>query len=47
MSMVSIASLKPFSQHDVHFVNYGAIYFKIDDKAGDALGFGYMLMFQS
>ena len=33
--MVSIASFKSSStQHDVHFVNYGPIYFKIDDKAG-------------
>ena len=37
--MVSIASLKYSSiQHDVHLVNYGCIYFKIDDKAEDASG---------
>lgn len=28
-------------QRDVHFVNYGLIYSKTDDKAGYALGWGY------
>ena len=37
--MVSIISLESSSvQHDVHSVNYCPIYFKTDDKAGDALG---------
>ena len=37
--MVSVASSKSSStQHDVYFVNYGPIYFKIDDKTGYALG---------
>ena len=37
--MVSVASFKSSSiQHDVNFVNYGHIYFKIDNKAVYALG---------
>ena len=37
--IVSITSLKCYLiQHNVHLVNYGPIHFKIDDKAGDALG---------
>ena len=43
--MVSVASFKSSSiQHDVHFVNYGPIYFKIDNKAGYALGRGYLVI---
>ena len=41
--MVLISSFKSSSvQHDVNLVNYGPIYFKIDDKAG--LGRGYLLI---
>ena len=37
--MASVASFKFSSiQHDVRFVNYGPIYFKIGDKAGHVLG---------
>ena len=33
-----VTSFKSSStQHDVHFVNYGPIYFEIDDKAGHVL----------
>ena len=33
--MVSVTYFKSSSiQHDVHFVNYGPVYFKIDNKAG-------------
>ena len=43
--MVSVSGFKSSSiQHDVHFVNYDPIYFKIDNKAGYAIGRGYMLM---
>ena len=43
--MVSVSSFKSSStQHDVHFVNYGPIYFKIDDKAAYALGRGYLVI---
>ena len=42
--MVSISGFKSSStQHDVHLVNYGPIYFKIDNKAGFALGRGYLV----
>ena len=42
--MASVTSLKTSSiQHDVHFVNSGPIYFKIDNKAGCALGRGYLV----
>ena len=37
--MVSIASFtSSAAQQDVHFVNYGHIYFKIDDKEAYAFG---------
>ena len=37
--MLSITSFKlSLIQHDVHFVNEGPIYFKIDNKAAYALG---------
>ena len=37
--MVSISSVKSSStQQDVHLVNYGPIYFKIDKKTADVLG---------
>ena len=43
--MVSVVSFKSFSiQHDVHFVNHGPIYFKIDDKAAYTLGRGYLVI---
>ena len=43
--MVSVASVKSSSiQHDVHLVNYGPIYSKIDNKAGYALGRGYLVI---
>ena len=46
--MVSIASFKSSSiKPDVHFVNYGPIYFKIDDKAGYDLGRGYLVIDRS
>ena len=46
--MVSVSSFKSSStQHDVHFVNYGPIYFKIDHKAGYALGRGYLVIDRS
>ena len=32
------SEVKSSVQHDVHLVNDGPIYFKIDDKAGYALG---------
>ena len=36
--MASIATFKSsLIQHDFHLVNYGPIYFEIDDKAGDVL----------
>ena len=42
--MVSVSSFKSSStQHDVRFVNYGPVYFKIDDKAEYALGRGYLV----
>ena len=42
--MVSVASFKSSSiEHDVHFANYGPIYFKIDDKAAYALGQSYLV----
>ena len=45
--MVLIASFKSSSiQHGVHFVN-GPIYFKIDDKAGYALGRGHFVIDRS
>ena len=45
--MVSVTSFKSSSiQHDVHFVHYGPIYFKIDDKAGYALGWDYLVAVQ-
>ena len=43
--MVSVSSFKSSSiQHDVHFVDYGPSYFKIDDKVGRALGRGYLVI---
>ena len=46
--MVSISIFKSSStQHDVHLVNYGPIYLKIDHKAGYALGRGYLLIDRS
>ena len=46
--MASVSSFKSSStQHDVHFVNYGPIYFKIDNKAGYALGWGYLVIERS
>ena len=43
--MVSIIHFKSSSiQHDVHFVNYGPIYFKIDYKAGYVFGRGYLVI---
>ena len=37
--MVSIASFKSSSiQNDDTFINYGPLYFKIEDKAGYVLG---------
>ena len=43
--MVSGASSKSSSmQHDVHFVNYGPIYLKIDVEAGYASGRGSLLI---
>ena len=43
--MVSVSSFKSSSiQHDVHFVNYGPVYFKIDDKAGYASGQGCLVI---
>ena len=42
--MVSVASFTFSSpEQDVHVVNYGPIYFRIDDKAGYALGRGYLV----
>ena len=42
--MVSVSSFKSSSiQHDVHFLNYGPIYFKIDNKAGYTLGRGFLV----
>lgn len=41
--MVPLAIFKSSSiQHDVHLVNDGPIYSKIDDKAGSALGFHFL-----
>ena len=41
--MDSNSSFKSSStQHDVHLINYGPIYFKIDNKAGYDLGQGYL-----
>ena len=34
-------------QHDDHFVNYGPIYSKTDDKAGYAMGRGYLVIDKS
>ena len=46
--MVSVASFKSSStQHDADFINYGPIYFKIEDKAGYALGRGYLVIDRS
>ena len=46
--MVLISSLKSSStQHDAHFVNYGPVYLKIDDKVRYALGRGYLLILRS
>ena len=46
--MVSLASFEcSFTQRDVHFVNHGPIYSKIDDKAGYALGWGYCVLDKS
>ena len=46
--MVLISRLKSSStQHDDHFVNYDLIYFKIDNKAGDALGWDYQVIYRS
>ena len=46
--MVSITSFKSCSmQHDVYFVNYGPVYFKIDNKAGYALGRDYLMINRS
>ena len=42
--MVSIPSFKSSIQHDVHFVNYGPIYSKTDNKAAYALGRGYLVI---
>ena len=43
--MVSVASLKSSTiQHETHLVNYGAIYFKIDDKAAYASRRGYLVV---
>ena len=43
--MASFASLKSSStQHDFHFVNYGHIWSKTDNKAGHALGRGYIVI---
>ena len=43
--MVSIASLKPSSmQYDVHLGHFGLPDFICDDKAGYALGRGYVLI---
>ena len=40
--MILIASVRSSSiQHDVHLLNYGLIYSKIDNKTGSALGWGY------
>lgn len=46
--MVSAANSKrPLIQHDAHFVNYVPIYSKIDNKAGHALGRGYLVINKS
>ena len=46
--MVLISSFKSSSvQHDVNLVNYGPIYFKINDKATYALGRGYLVIDRS
>ena len=46
--MVSISCFKSSSiQHHVHFVKYGPIYFKIDDKERYALGRGYLVIDRS
>ena len=43
--MVSIASLKPSSmQYDVHLWNFGLPDFIFEDKAGYALGRGYVVI---
>ena len=43
--MVLVASFKSSSiQNDVHFINYGPIYSKIDDKAEYALGRDYLVI---
>ncbi len=42
--MVSVASFKSSStQHDVHLVNYGPVYFKIDHKAENVSGQDYLI----
>ena len=42
--MVLISNFKSSSiKHDAHFVNYGPIYCKIDNKAGYALGQRYLV----
>ena len=42
--IVLIASFKSSSiQHGVNFVKYASFYFKIDNKAGHALGRGYLV----
>ena len=42
--MVSFTSFKSSSiEHDVHFVNYGSMYLKIDNKSAYALGWGYLV----
>lgn len=43
--MVSITSFKsPSIWHQVLFINYGSISRKIDDKAGEALGWGWFVV---
>ena len=43
--MVSVSRFKSSSiQHDVHFVNYGPIYLKIDNKAVNTLERGYLVI---
>lgn len=44
--MVSVASFKSTStQHNVHFINDGPYLSKMDDKAGYALGHGYLVIY--
>ena len=44
--MVLISSFKVLSsiKHDIYFVNYGPVYFEINDKVGYALGRDYLVI---